>query len=134
MDRLKDMMRLILTLKHWQILLLLLVYEFLGFLMLTGLSLPGMVEDFLFSWVPITVYPLLLGLGLNKYFVSAGQKVDKSFKVFLGSGIVWTTVFLIGDFLKNNSTFKGQWEGNTPQNFALAAITLIVLCKFIQFP
>lgn len=90
-------MRLILTLRHWQILLLLLAYEFaiVGLLNLSQVTLPRILEAFIFAWVPLTVYPLLLGLGLNKYVVSAGEKTDRDFKTFIIFCCIWTVFFLV---------------------------------------
>ena len=129
-------MRLILTLRHWQILFLLFAYEFvvIGFLMLTELSLPKIVESLLFGWIPSTVYPLLLGLSLNKYIISTDVKANKNFKHFLTFWTTWTVIFFVSEILKANSDRKA-YEGGIPVlSIVLAIVGLFALFKFIQFP
>jgi hypothetical protein len=128
-------MRLILTLRHWQIFLLLLAFDFaiVGLLNLTPFDLPEILEDFILAWVPITAYPLLLGLGLKKHIVPAGEK-DRNFRTFIIFFCVWMVLFLGTEVLKSQLDFA---ENRTDMQLPRIIIAIIGLCvpfKFVQFP
>ena len=129
-------MKLILTLRHWQIFLLLLAYEFglVGLLILTKIELPGIIETLIFGYIPVTVYPLVLGLGFNRYVPTSDLKREKNFKAFIIFGCIWTVIFFAMEVLK-----LILFSGDNVTDFQLlsvliATITLFVLFKFIQFP
>lgn len=129
-------MRLILTLRHWQILLLLLAYEFglVGILILTKLELPRIIESLIFGYIPMTAYPLLLGLSINKYIPIPELKREKNFRTFIVFGCIWTLIFFATEVLK-----AILFSGDNVKKFhllsiAIPIITLFVLFKFIQFP
>ncbi|HEY5746594.1 MAG TPA: hypothetical protein VIU12_10995 [Chryseolinea sp.] len=127
-------MRLILTLRHWQIFLLLWAFDFsiVGLLTLTQFDLPEILWNFIFGWIPLTVYPLLLGLGLHKHVVPAGEKTDRDFKTFIIFLCVWIVFFFGTEVLKSQLDF-GEHLPDMPLRI-VAAISLFVLFKFIQFP
>lgn len=129
-------MRLILTLRHWQILLLLFAFDLAiaGLLTLTQFNLPEMIEAFIFGWIPITVYPLLLGLGLNKHIAPAGEKTDKDFKMFIIFGCIWTVIFFGNEVLKSQLDIGDNQTDTQAPRAIIATIALFILFKFIQFP
>jgi uncharacterized membrane protein len=91
-------MRKILTLRHWQIFLLFwaFIFAIIGLQILTQIDLPEILLNFISVWIPFTAYPLLLGLGLNKHIVPAGEKTDREFKAFK-IFFCLSTVFSFGD-------------------------------------
>lgn len=124
------------TLRHWQILLLLLVYEFglVGLLILTKIELPRIVEALIFGYIPLTVYPFLLGLGVNKYIPTSDLNREKNFKTFLIFGGIWTVLFFVTEILKLILLTEDNVTDFQPLGIIVATITLFVLFKFIQFP
>lgn len=129
-------MRLILTLRHWQILLLLLAYEFslVGLLILTEIELPRIVEVLVFGYIPITAYPLLLGLGLHRHIPISDLKREKDFKTFIIFSCIWTVTFFATEIFKLTLLPQDNVTDFQLLSVAIATITLFVLFKFIQFP
>lgn len=129
-------MRQILKLKHWQIFLLLLAYEFglVGLLMLTEIQLPRIVEALIFGYVPLTAYPLLLGLGVNRYIRTPHLDRERNFKTFVTFGGIWTVLFFATEVLKLMLVTEDNAMDFQPLGIIIATITLFVLFKFIQFP
>ena len=130
------MMRQILRLRHWQILLLLLAYEFaiVGLLILSQFDLPRIIEAFVFGWMPMTIYPLLLGLGLNRHVALADEKTRKDFKTFVIFGCIWATIFFGTEIMKTTRIFERNPTNAQLISITIAIITLFVLFKFVQFP
>jgi hypothetical protein len=129
-------MRQILILKHWQILLLLLAYEFglVGLLILTKIELPRIVESLIFGYIPLTIYPLLLGLGFNKYIPTPDLNREKNYKQFVTFGCIWTALFFGTEILKLRLLTEDNVKDFQFLAIIIATITLFVLFKFIQFP
>jgi hypothetical protein len=129
-------MRLILTLKHWQILLILLTYEFgvVGLLILTNIELPRIIEALIFGYIPVTTYPLLLGIGLNRYIPTSDLKRERNFKAFKLFGCIWTLIYFGTEVLKPILFSGDNVTGVQSLSIGFATITLFVLFKFIQFP
>ncbi|SHH56722.1 hypothetical protein SAMN04488109_4398 [Chryseolinea serpens] len=129
-------MRVILTLRHWQIFLLLLAFYFaiIGLLTLTQFELPEIPENFIFSWITMTVYPLLLGLGLYKYVVSASEKAVKEFKTFIIFCSIWTVAFFCNEMLKSQIGMEDSQQEMHPPSVIVRIVALLAYLKFIQFP
>jgi hypothetical protein len=129
-------MRLILTLRHWQIFLLFLAYEFglVGILILTKIKLPRIIEALIFGYIPITVHPLLIGLGFRKYIPAFDVEKESNFRTFIIFGCIWTIIFFGTETLKPISFLGDNLTNDHPLRIAIAIITLFVMFKFIQFP
>jgi len=132
------MLRLALSLKNWQIFLLFLAYYFIiiGTLMLTNTTLPEVVESILFGLIPLTIYPLLVGLSLKKYISNDVGTTNKGFKVFIGSAIIGSMVFLVTENLKGNGPITEYDWGTTQTILAITwgCLGLVAFFKFLQFP
>jgi hypothetical protein len=129
-------MRQILKLKHWQILSLLLAYEFglIGLLILTKIELPRIIESLIFGYIPLTVYPFLLGFGFNKYIPTPDLNREKNFKTFVVFGGIWTVLFFVTEILKLTLLTEDNVTDFQLLGIIVATITLFVLFKFLQFP
>lgn len=128
-------MRRILALRHWQVFLLLIVYDFsiAGLLNLAQFNLPEILENFIFVWMPMTVYPLLLGLGLYKYVAAASEKTVKEFKAFIIFCSIWTVAFFGYEVLRSQIAIDNRHEMHLP-SFIIGIVSFSAFFKFIQFP
>jgi hypothetical protein len=95
-----------LTIKHWQVLLLLLVYLGLLVTILNGFNIQttSIVDGVLFNMIPSTIYPLLLGNSLRRLNANDPQRGPvegkRSFNIY---GFVWVTTFLVYLVIVHNS-------------------------------
>jgi len=106
----------------------------LALLNLTQFVLPEIPEAFIFSWGPLTVYPLLLGLGLKKYIVPADKETDSDFKIFKIFFCLWMVFFLGMEVLNSLMDFEENRTDMLLPRIIIAIIGVSVLFKFVQFP
>ena len=115
---------------------MLLAYEFglVGLLILTKIELPRIIEALVFGYIPVTAYPLLLGLGFNRYIPTSDLRREQNFRTFIIFGCIWTVIFFVTEVLKLMLfTADNATEFQLP-SIVIATIALFVLFKFIQFP
>ena len=84
-------MKKILTIRHWQLFFILLGYWCVLVIILntTEAQTTDVLDQTLFTLIPITVYPLFLGYSLRKYVAPAGQVTGTDIRRFRFFGMLW---------------------------------------------
>lgn len=84
-------MKKILTIRHWQLFFLLFAYWCVLIIILntTEAQTTNVLDQTLFTLIPITLYPLLLGYSLRKYIAPAGHVMGNDIRQFKFFGMLW---------------------------------------------
>lgn len=90
-------MKKILTIKHWQVFSLLIGYWCILVMILntTGAQTTNAFDQILFTLLPITLYPLLLGYSLMKYVSPVGYVMKNDIRQFRIFAIFWIIAFAV---------------------------------------
>ena len=131
-------MRTILTLKHWHIFGLLVLYEAMLaiFLNLTKIWTPWFLDAVLFNVIPIFGYPLLLTHAFDKYFHNSKGKSLRGIKTFDLFWSLWIiSFFASAGFAKRERELEIENVSGSEKliGIVLSISSLYFLFQFYKF-
>ena len=129
-------MRMVLSLRHWQIFLILIAYvvAIMGLSTLIHLRPSGIIGAFVLVWIPMMSYAFFIGLALNRFTRMPNRKTNWEFKNFITFGCISALIFLINQALKESHDMDDPGLIRKLIGILMTAFYLFAIFKLVQFP